>query len=493
MAYIREDNGVALPKPVYTATEPSIVGKVKGVDPTAPTPVLTPEQKLERGIVEVPTTAGTVKGVPVPTSYPTANYGMGYGERAAVNTTVPTPVDIPMRSGEMNQNPPIEGVPAVQNPFQTQYKQTPTVETGSTTVPSGTSTGGGGGGGGTGGGGGGGTTPTTPTVPKTETQMKSDLLFQQVQDAKFEYNAQLDSEFKLAASQLENEIAQMMVGRGGLYSSVTAAAYQSRLSAMQVEFTKAAYEKFVTERDFTLKMASFAADREDAAWTKNFQLAQFAAEREDAAFAKRMQEAQLRISQANAAYNRQRAQAADNQAKASQNLAMGLAEYSANDKAYQQMVQKWKSDGSAGYDVANFFGVPVGTAMGSSTSTYAIMGAAQKLNEAKTTLTNYSKQIGDADTYLGLLGGVAQAPDAKQTATQQNDAYNYLKTNAITMAGSGKTYTSILSQIQAEGGFNTYAPQIGSDNYASLISWLDGKVYQERNAASGAGVNPYLD
>jgi 6-pyruvoyl-tetrahydropterin synthase len=78
---------------------------------------------------------------------------------------------------------------------------------------------------------------------------------------KFEYDPQSDPEYLRNAAALENQVAQMMVGRGGLYSSVASSALQSRMINLQAEYMNSKRAEFNEQRNFALNMAKFEADR----------------------------------------------------------------------------------------------------------------------------------------------------------------------------------------------------------------------------------------
>ena len=83
---------------------------------------------------------------------------------------------------------------------------------------------------------------------------------------KFEYDPFSDPEYLQRAAGYENQIAQMMVGRGGLWSSVKDSAVQSSLLTLQMDMTEQKYEQFLQDRNFKFQIAQFASDEEN----KNF-------------------------------------------------------------------------------------------------------------------------------------------------------------------------------------------------------------------------------
>ena len=162
------------------------------------------------------------------------------------------------------------------------------------------------------------------------TTMSNDL-FERLNTMTADWNPETDPDYTRDAQILENKVAQMMVARGGLYSSVARAALQSSLIDLQSNYRKQAFERFITERDFIFKQLAFVSERIDAEFNKamalkNYDLAvakeQFDQKMAIAQFKADQQykNAQLAISRANAsaareaaAYQRQMAEAAYNQ------------------------------------------------------------------------------------------------------------------------------------------------------------------------------------
>lgn len=71
----------------------------------------------------------------------------------------------------------------------------------------------------------------------------------------FDYNPQQDPEYLRNAAGLENQIAQTMVGRGGLYSSVASSALNASLINLQMNMTSQKRQEFIENRNFTLQLA----------------------------------------------------------------------------------------------------------------------------------------------------------------------------------------------------------------------------------------------
>jgi len=179
----------------------------------------------------------------------------------------PLPEDVERRKAELAGQVPLQVDKTIQEQQQEIKTDLDAVTTGVT----------GGAGTGTGGSGGGTTGGTTTTKTSTGTTIEGEPAtdtwqnyYKKATETQFQYNPAEDQEYLRAASVLEQQVTDMMVGRGGLYSSVAHAALQSRLMSLQVDYQKMAYEKFTEERDYNMKIASFLADREDKEWQKNF-------------------------------------------------------------------------------------------------------------------------------------------------------------------------------------------------------------------------------
>ena len=133
--------------------------------------------------------------------------------------------------------------------------------------------------------------------------------FDQLMSMKFDYDPAKDPEYINGSKVLENQVAQMMVGRGGLYSSVNQAALSSKLIEFQIALRKQKYEQYIQDRSFMLQMANTVWDRQDAAFNQYMTVAKYNADREDAMFSRQMQQEQLNLQRASAALAQARYQA----------------------------------------------------------------------------------------------------------------------------------------------------------------------------------------
>ena len=98
---------------------------------------------------------------------------------------------------------------------------------------------------------------------------------EQVRTMEFSYDPMADPEYVQSAAQLENQVTQMMVGRGGMYSSVGQSALQSSLVNMQIAFRGQRHNEFIDNRNFTLQMAQFEEQRRESQFNQSLQAASF--------------------------------------------------------------------------------------------------------------------------------------------------------------------------------------------------------------------------
>ena len=321
----------------------------------------------------------------------------------------------------VQQQPTVEKTvtPVTTTPVSTTPATTPSKTT--TTTPSGTTT--------TGGTVSGTTTPAGTTETKTGSTQTSGTTqkvvpqenpyVQQLTEMKFDYNPYADEEFKRQSEQYESQIAQMMTGRGGLYSSVMQQALQSSIMSLQIDFRKQKYEEFLQERNFQFQMAQFVADENARKWTQGMQEKQFALDvdqfafaREKEAFDQKMALAQYNLSaQAQAFSQKMRTleyqQALANQQYASvleqanvdlqgaQNMVVKNAEqYQKDLKLYNYYLDKWKSTGYADRAIANYFDVNVGDTVTGASSMKNIITRAGELDQYKSYIYGAAEIVG---------------------------------------------------------------------------------------------------
>lgn len=84
----------------------------------------------------------------------------------------------------------------------------------------------------------------------------------------FNYDSSQDPAYKQAAANLENQIVQSMVGRGGLYSSVTQQEVQNGLQNLEVQFREQRHSEWMAERDQVLQEAQFALTKSESEYSR---------------------------------------------------------------------------------------------------------------------------------------------------------------------------------------------------------------------------------
>jgi hypothetical protein len=311
--------------------------------------------------------------------------------------------------------------------------------------------------------GGGGTTETAPAPAWKE-------YFDKATQMEFSYNPAEDQEYLRAASQIEQQVTDMMVGRGGLYSSVAHSALQNRLMSLQVDYQKQAYEKYLEERNYNLQLASFMADREDTAFEQQMAVDKFKAELDQQKFENSIASAQLRIQQANAAYNRQASGARTQQTAANNQLAFMQADYQVAAAEYEKMVQRWRdNDGVADALVADYFDVYAGSSFDNYQN--RLYTKQQQLQAQANQIAAYAKQVGDAETYLNALNGFQQEATA---GANYSDAYSSAYSTIINMSQSGESWQDIASYVTGKSG--DFINAMGTTNYNKLLDYIDKKL-----------------
>ena len=251
------------------------------------------------------------------------------------------------------------------------------------------------------------TTDTTGTT--TSTVSTENAYADQLGTMTFSYDPQEDQEYLQAASTLENQIAQMMVGRGGLYSSVYQSMLSSKLIDLQMSMREEKYNEFKSERDFILSMAKYTSDVQAQAFNQDMTTKQYNLSLQREAFNEKMELASYNLQAQAQAFSQSQARAsaaASNAAKiaaAKENeaaqqltkqetvLKLNAEVVKAERAEYNSMWAQWKSDGIAKGDVNDYFNVPYGASY--SNSTYA----ARILNKEAAIATKENEILEQAD------------------------------------------------------------------------------------------------
>lgn len=151
------------------------------------------------------------------------------------------------------------------------------------------------------------TTPTQPTAPTGEGS-SADLInnaianvnaqMETIANTVFDYNPLADQSYLRDAANLENQIVQMMVGRGGMYSSVTQNAISSQMMSLQVDYLEQKRAEYIEDRNFKMSMAQQNFENAmSVASAKNTQ--------EQQALEQAWRELEFKVEQEDRAYQRQ--------------------------------------------------------------------------------------------------------------------------------------------------------------------------------------------
>jgi hypothetical protein len=376
----------------------------------------------------------------------------------------------------------------------------------------------------------GGGQPATDTINKS-TQMLNDIIGSQKDEEnqyidklnamKFEYNPATDPDYRNDSAKLEQQVTNMMVSRGGLYSSVAQSALQSRLTDLMGTYRKQAYEIFKEDRNYTLQMAQMVYDRqdkdfskalslysaqkdsEDTSWDQNQKLAEFQfsvkqsefnnqlnlakfnADRQDQANSLAIQRANLKLSQENSAYNKEIQNAKLVQAQQSNTLLMMQGNYAQDSAEYSRLVYKWVKDTYADAEVAAYFGSNV------QYLPFDSSGAINAMNQGKVALAQqeqqiaaYAKQTNDGSLYLDTLDSLQkQSSDPATTERQYATNYNALVNSAYSAYGAVNKTTKLPTTWKDLYTIYSSDPalldEVGTTYYNKFMSDLQEKVTKE--------------
>ena len=262
---------------------------------------------------------------------------------------------------------------------------------------------------------------------------------EQLTQMQFQYSPFQDPEYLRRASDYEAQVAGMMVGRGGLWSSVSSAALRNGLLVMQQDMTKQKYEEFLQNRNFMFQMAQFQADENQRSFSNYMDVQQFQFAKDKEAFSQYAWQEEMNFSRSKeafdqkmaiASYNLQAASLRFNQEMARQELAAAqeaakydalikLAEtdlagaqkvvltsqvaYEKDEKAYYSMLTKWRTSGTADKYVGNYFGVSPGSNISTPISMQKILDKASYLDQYKAELGIVADSLAmDANTLFQI-------------------------------------------------------------------------------------------
>lgn len=294
-------------------------------------------------------------------------------------------------------------------------------------------------------------TGTTGGTATTQEVVQENPYQKQLETMKFDYNPQTDTQYLQDAAGLENQVVQMMTGRGGLYSSVAQSALQSRLVALQNDFRVQKYAQFVQDRNFLFDQSKQWFSEQATIWNQKQTEKEFAFAQEKEAFDQQMALAQYNLQvqaqQFSQAQARARAAAASNQALYQQQfdvaaktlgteqqiIQTNALRYSRESAIYKQYLERWKTSGVADSYVAKFFGVSQGASLSRSTS--AITAKAAYLDSFKTALRDTAE---DYNMSADLLDQVKMFQENKYISTL-NPVANEAPTSSVSWLGGSTT------------------------------------------------------
>jgi hypothetical protein len=269
---------------------------------------------------------------------------------------------------------------------------------------------------------------------------KNNPWWQKLEDMTFAYDPATDADYQNSAKVMENQIAQMMVGRGGLYSSVMQSALSTKLIELQLGMRKEKYNEYLNERNFNLSMANTVFQRQDTEWqhsmtekqyahqvandafNQKMSVLQYKANREDAAFSKSMQQQQLSMQRAQVQAQKQANNLAQQQVNAVGTINTKVAQYQTDKSKYNAMVKKWQTNGKATGDVAAYFGVPAYTDIKLGLAQGSMILVAKKLSSDKKNILSLATQYNQAEVIAQSYYDFMKTPT---TADQKQENYQY--------------------------------------------------------------------
>ncbi len=127
---------------------------------------------------------------------------------------------------------------------------------------------------------------------------------QELLDMEFNYDPFQDPEYLRRAAGYENQVAQMMIGRGGLWSSVKDSAVQSSLLNLQMDMTEQKYGQYLEDRNFKMQIAKFASDEEQKNFNRYIQEQELAFNKNKEEWDRYIQESEMEFKRDQEAWDR---------------------------------------------------------------------------------------------------------------------------------------------------------------------------------------------
>lgn len=322
---------------------------------------------------------------------------------------------------------------------------------------------------------GGGTTDiTAPDVGTTsEYDQKWKEYSDQASNMKFEWNPATDPDYLQQASQLEQQVTNMMVGRGGLYSSVFNSALQSRMIELQVGMREQRYNEFLQERAFVMQQAEFYANRSDADFSRKMQELNYKLDYENQKFQQEMTKAEQNLAWAKFNYSKEQAKLAEDNAQTKLDYSAMETSYTDYKSMFDKYQKEWADTGKASYEVAQFFDVDPMEDFNSSTATKAINNGMTVLDQMSGYAQQLANQSKDQDSALSESYGFVNSATQMQTMAQESK-YNTLKYNIFRAVSSASEAQSALSNLSAEK--DRVRNTIGEKYYTQLYNDVQALV-----------------
>lgn len=293
-------------------------------------------------------------------------------------------------------------------------------------------------------------------------------------NTKFEYDPFSDPEYLQRAAGYENQIAQMMVGRGGLWSSVKDSAVQSSLLTLQMDMTEQKYSQFLEDRNFKFQIAQFASDEENKNFNRWLQTQELSFNINKEEWDRYIQETELAFNIDKENWNRfaWEQEMAFNKEKEAFDQALAIAKHNADmaAQAHRQSMDRIAAEQAAQELQMKQYAAQVQSNIGASTEQLYL--AAKDYDRDKRVFdTFYSdiKKTGELTTgqakYFGISTGARIEDQATQKAILRKaaelDAYSQAIYSRAEMVGEEDTvFKAVSDWYDTIKGSNYIAPNV---------------------------------
>jgi len=284
-------------------TDTATGGVVSQIAPVVPKePIVKPQAGKQQGYTDT----ATGQTAPMQNAYLGNAPALPTQQPAPAPTTTPTQQQAQTQTQQPVQQTPVGDNVVLPTTTPTTAPQGTTTPAGTqigprpTTPPTGTPTGATGAKPGAGGG-----TTTPGLFQPTPYQPQPNQFLEALTQMQFAYDPFQDDEYLRRAKDFELQVTDMMVGRGGLYSSVGAEALKSSLIQLQADMTEQKYQQFLQDRNFTLQMASFVADENERAFSNYMKQQEFAFAQDKEAWDRQTWSAEFDFAKDKEAWDRQ--------------------------------------------------------------------------------------------------------------------------------------------------------------------------------------------